>query len=270
MKKLLLIVSAAALTFVVACKKDDEKGKEDNVFTVEQKQNAAYMYFGGTWCGPCGAYGKPTKEGLHADAKNEKAVFISFQVKWSYSDPFATPTTESTAASFGVTGVPSAYLAGGSTFTKSGFYTSNATNISSQQSTLDGIYSQTALVNGKATPSINGDVVSIKSQNKFFNSSSDTFYVQSYITENKLFATQFQDASNNKNIHDFIWRAQSGSAFYGDMLVTAPTTGQIVEKTLNITLNSSWVKSNCDVNVIIWRKKNGRFGIENCYKTPLI
>ncbi len=269
MKKLLTIASMAAILMFGACKKTKKIDGAAAPFTVEQKQNVAYMYFGGTWCGPCGAYGKPTKQGLHENATNANAVFISFQVKWSYSDPFATQTTDATAASFGVTGVPTAYIAGGTTFTKTGFFTSNAANISGQQTTMNGVYSQTALVNGKVTPSLAGNALTVKSQNKFFSASSDTFYVQSYVTESNLTATQNQDGSTKLNIHDFIWRAQSGSNFYGDLLVIAPTAGQVVEKNLNIVLQDIFQKGNCDVNVIIWHKKGGKFGIENCYKSKM-
>ncbi len=270
MKKLLFITSALALTMVAACKKDKKTGTTEAPFTVEQTQNASYIYFGGTWCGPCGAYGKPTKQALHEDAKNANAVFISFQVKWSYTDPFATAQTDATAASFGVTGVPSAFIAGGTTFSKFGFSSNNATNQSTQQATFNTVYGQTARVNGKAFPTISGKTLTVKTKNKFFVTTTDTFFVNVYLTESNLIATQYLDGSTKQNIHDFIWRAQSSANIWGDQLVIAPTNGQIVENTVTFALNDSWTKTNCDVNVIIWKKVNGKYGIENCYKTKMV
>lgn len=269
MKKALLLSSAAALLMVAACKKDKKTGTTETPFTVEQKQNAAYMYFGGTWCGPCGAYGKPTKQALHEDAANKDAVFISFQVKWSYSDPFATTVTDGTASFFGVTGVPAAFVAGGTTFTKWGFYTDNSYNKTQQQGTFNTVYAQTARVNGKATPTISGNTLTVKTQNKFFTTTTDTFFVNVYLTESNLSASQYLDGSTKKDIHDFIWRAQSSTNYWGDQLVIAPSNGQVVEKSVTLTLQDAWVKSNCDVNVVIWKQVNGKFGIENAYKTKL-
>ena len=42
--------------FMFSCKK--ETFNNENI----GKQNALVIYFGGTWCSPCGQYGKPTKE----------------------------------------------------------------------------------------------------------------------------------------------------------------------------------------------------------------
>lgn len=269
MKKLLFVATAAALTLTVACKKEKKTDDGGGSVNIEQKQNAAYLYFGGTWCPPCGAYGKPTKEKLHEDAKNANAVFISFQVAWGRTDPFSTTTTETTASNFGVNSAPSGFVAGGTTFLKFGYGTSISGNVSSQQASMDGVYTQTALVNGVAKPTLSGNTLTVNTKNKFFSATSDTFFVQCYVTENNLTATQSSDASVKKNIHDFVWRAQSGSMFYGDQLVIAPTAGQVIEKNLTVNLQDAWVKANCDVNVIIWRKKMGRYGIENSYKTKL-
>lgn len=271
MKKILLITSAVALTLVAGCKKEKKTSGDGSVpFTVSQTQNAAYLYFGGTWCGPCGAYGKPTKQALHADALNSKAVFISFQIQTG-NDPFATAVTDATAGSFGVTGVPSAFVAGGTTFNKYGFSNNNTTNKTNQQTGFAAVYAQTARVNGKATPTISGSSISIKLQNKFFVATTDEFYVNAYITESNLIATQYLDASvDKKNIHDFVWRAQSSTAFYGDALAAAPAKDQVVEKTVTIPVGSSWNTANCDVSVIIWRKSGAGWAIENSYTTKLV
>jgi Outer membrane protein Omp28 len=271
MKKYLLITSAIALTLVAGCKKEKKtSGGGETPFTVSQTQNAAYMYFGGTWCGPCGAYGKPTKQALHEASANSNAVFISFQIQTG-NDPFATSVTDGTAGSFGVTGVPSAFIGGGTTFNKYGFSNNNASNQTTQQTGFNAVYAQTARVNGKVTPTISGSSISVKMQNKFFVATTDEFYVNAYITESNLIATQYLDASaDKKNIHDFVWRAQSGTVFYGDALVAAPAKDQVVEKTVTIPLGSSWNKPNCDVNVVIWRKSGAGWAIENSYKSKLI
>jgi hypothetical protein len=280
MRKLNLILFTSIIVLTISCKKENDSPTPSPLPTIEQKQNAAYIYWGGTWCGPCGTYAKPVKEALHADLLNKDAVFISCQLK-NGVDPFASGRLDTIADFYyrttGVKGAPTGWICGGTTYERIDFPNDRNKSRLDQQNLINGIYTQTALVNGKATVSITGTTATIKTTNKFFMSSPDSFHIQVIITESNLQAIQNGDSSINKNIHDFVWRTQSGIPAYGDLLVVKPTSGQIVEKTVKISIDSKWKRENCDVNVIIWKQKYqlDKWGkplwgtIENSYKTRL-
>lgn len=281
MKKYNLILLVSIIVLAISCKKEtDTNITPTPTVNIAQKQNAAYIYWGGTWCGPCGTYAKPVKELLHEDTANSNAVFISCQLK-NGVDPFASGRLDTIADFYyrttGVKGAPTGWIAGGTTYTRIDFPNDRIKTRSDQQTIMNNIYKQTALVNGIATVSINGNIATIKTTNKFFKSNPDTFYIQVIITESNLQATQNGDSSVKKNIHDFVWRTQSGIPAYGDVLVIKPSLGQMVEKTVKITLDSKWKKENCEVNVLIWNKRyqldkwnQPLWGtIENSYKTKL-
>ena len=277
MKKLNLFCFISLVILIISCKKEDTSTPLPQI---EQKQNAAYVYWGGTWCGPCGTYAKPVKEALHADPLNSNAVFISCQLK-NGVDPFASGWLDTIANFYYRTtsgkGAPTGWIEGGTTYERLSFPSDlNQTRLD-QQALLNGIYKQTALVNGKAYVAIKGNIATIKTINKFFKDCPDTFHVQVILTESKLQAEQNGDSSINKNIHDFVWRTQSGIQVYGDLLIINPHAFQYVEKSVKITLNSKWIPANCDINVLIWRQKYqlDKWGqplwgtIENSYKIHL-
>ena len=78
-KSSLAILVGLSLT-MSACKKEDSTTDENsnnnnnnnnNPLVIPQVQKATVFYFGGTWCPPCGAYGKPAKEQLKAQVKSK-------------------------------------------------------------------------------------------------------------------------------------------------------------------------------------------------------
>lgn len=62
MKKLsLLSLFFVAVLAVTSCKKEENNATptENPAAGIAQEQKAVGFYLSGTWCGPCGLYGKP-------------------------------------------------------------------------------------------------------------------------------------------------------------------------------------------------------------------
>lgn len=266
--KLLSVVFAAAILLTNCKKKEDAPaGNTGDGFNVSKQSNPAYLYFGGTWCGPCGAYGKPTKEALHGVASNKNVAFVSFQVY--NSDPFKTTIGETTAANFGVTGVPTTFVGGNGLINSFGFSSNNAANQSTQQAKITEIMGATPACNTQISASISGTSINVNYKTKFWDATTDSFFVNFIAIESGLNATQYLDASTNLNVHDFVFRSQSGAAFYGDLSNVGATKDQIVSKTATLSYNASWKKENMEVIAIVWRKKGGRYGLMNTDKIKL-
>ena len=115
MKKIGLIgIMALSVLMLTNCKKESKNEGTSGTPTPKPTptQNIVGIYFGGTWCGPCGAYGKPTKEQMAAEF-GDKLTLISCQLNGQGApDPMNNADANAFAATFGVTGVPILYLGG--------------------------------------------------------------------------------------------------------------------------------------------------------------
>lgn len=258
MKKLLLIASAGALLTLAACKKDDNNGGGDkpSPAVVPQTQQATVFYFGGTWCGPCGAYGKPAKEYIKATYPG-KANIISCQYNGSTPDPMSNASANAMASLFfsGTINLPTMMI-GGAELPFNGYVGSGITN-SVVASKIDAVNAISPIANSKFTTSLSGNDISVKIETQFFKAvtpTDGTYKIAAYITEDGLNHTQNQDASVNKNIHDNILRLTLGTSASGEIL-----TNQIDQwgvKSFNAfgTLNAAWKKEKLKVVVVIWKQ----------------
>lgn len=253
MKKFLLIVSAAALTFAVACKKEKKTGGGTTApaYEVEPYQNAAIFYFGGTWCGPCGYYGKPAKETLHNN--NPKLTILSAQLNsGTTKDPMNNATSNSFASFFGISSIPAMFVGGASQPMPS--WIGSGIVAGTVQTKIDEFRAKPAVVNAKMTFSTIIDAVTANIKFQFYSATSDEYYYNVVATESGLTATQASDNSTKKNIHDNVIRAMSGGTVYGDLLTSGATEKQVISKSATITLDPSWKKANVEYHVIIWAK----------------
>lgn len=258
MKKLLLIASAAALLTVSACKKDDNNnggGNNNSPAVVPQTQQTTAFYFGGTWCPPCGAYGKPAKDYITATYGN-KVNIISCQVNGSGSnDPMNNASANALAGTFGVSGVPTMYFGGAEQpFAAVGGGTAMQ---STSVTRIDEINARTPIANGKFTATVNGNDITVKAETQFFkavDATGGTYKIAAYITEDGLNHTQSSDASTVKNIHNHVLRVTLGASASGDVLTNQMDQWGV--KTFNFfgTLNAAWKKDKMHVVVVLWKQ----------------
>jgi hypothetical protein len=271
MKKFLLIVSAAALTFAVACKK---KTKDDGpaapAYTVDPYQNSAVFYFGGTWCGPCGYYGKPAKETLHTN--NPKLTIVSAQLNGAggSTDPFNNASSNAMAGFFGVSSLPTMFVGGANQPMPS--WIGNYIVAGTVQTSIDAFRAKEPVVNAKMTFSKINDAVTAAITFEFYKDVTDEFYVNVIATESKLSATQTSDNSTQKNIHDNVIRLMANtSQVYGDLLTAGATAKKVLTKDVTLTLTPTWKKENIEYHVLIWQKNmtTSKFALANAVSAKI-
>jgi len=274
MKKLLLIASAGALLSLAACKKENNNGGGDNKpspAVVPQTQQATVFYFGGTWCPPCGAYGKPAKDYIKATYPG-KANIISCQVNSSSTqDPMNNASANALAGIFQVSGVPTMYFGGSEMpFAAVG----GGTAMQSTSATkIDEIIARTPIANSKFTTTISGNDITVKAETQFFKAvaaTEGTYKIAAYVTEDGLNHTQSSDASANKNIHDNVLRTTLGASASGDVLTNSMEQWGVKNFTFFGTLNAAWKKEKMRVTVVIWKQgTDNKLTCVNSWSAPL-
>jgi thiol-disulfide isomerase/thioredoxin len=261
MKKLsLLSLALLGVLFLSNCKKETEDGGATNN-TETPKQRAVGIYFGGTWCPPCGAYGKPAKEQL-VNQLGDDVILISCQVNGSTADPMNNADANSFAAGFGVTSVPILYTGGGNGVMQgAGGSSVMATTVISN---ANAILTLAPSANISATYSISGSSVTVNTTTKFLQDQTEEYMVGAYLLEDGITATQSSDGSTNKNIHDHILRTKLSTAIFGDAIGSNLKKGDSKEKSFTGTINPSWNSSKLSVAVVLWRKNtDGKVTISN-------
>jgi hypothetical protein len=256
MKKLLFFASAAAMLALGACKKEKKPngGGEDSKAVVSKTQQVPVFYFGGTWCPPCGAYGKPAKEYLKS-AYTNKAHIISCQVNGGSPDPMNNASANGLASIFGVTSVPSMFFGGGETMFAA--LVGSGMSNSACASKMDEKLAIAPIANMKFTTELSGNDLTIRAQTQFFKDIADgngTYFIAAYLTEDGLNYSQATDQSANKNIHDNVLRLTVGATAYGDILASSANMWDVKNFTFFGTLNAAWKKEKMGVTVVLWKR----------------
>ncbi len=234
------------------CKKETPKGNEGGT-TETPKQRTVGIYFGGTWCPPCGAYGKPAKEQLKSELKDD-AVIISCQVNGGTADPMNNADANAFLTGFGVTGVPTMFTGGANEVMKGvGGSTTMATTLIANAKATNAL---AAFANISATVTIEGSNITVNTKTKFFKDQTEEYYVSAYVLESGLNYAQSSDASVNKNIHDNVLRTKLSSSVFGDLIGSNVKTGDSKDRFFTGTINSAWKKENITVAVVLWRKNS--------------
>jgi hypothetical protein len=248
---------------VVSCSKDDTGTGENNNnnggnggIVIPQEQKATVIYFGGTWCPPCGSAGKPAKEQIKA-ANPGKANIMSCQVG---NDPMTNADANAMNAVFKPSGVPAMYIGASDDQISAmvGVNPTTALNIVTTQ------IAKTAKANFLLTATDNNDgLITLKVNGKFFADATDEYTIGGYLLEGKLSHTQASDASVEKNIHHDVLRAKFGDKILGEVFATAPKKDQTFEQTMNFFIQPTFKKENCSIMVIVWKKSGTQYTINN-------
>jgi hypothetical protein len=264
MKKLsLLSLALLGVLFLSNCKKETQDGGATNN-TETPKQRAVAIYFGGTWCSPCGSSGKPTKEQLTSTLKDD-VVLISCQMNGAggSTDPMNCADANSLAIGFatnGSLGLPTIFI-GGSNQPMQGIGP-GSTMSSTTITNANAIISKAPIADVSATASISGGNITVNTKTKFLKDQSDEYLVAAYLLENGLSATQTSDASTKKNIHDNVLRKKLSSSVFGDAIGMGFKTGDVKEKSFTISVDPSWNASNLSIAVVLWNKTS--MGVTMC------
>jgi hypothetical protein len=263
MKNALLLASAAVLVTFASCKKDPEP--EPSPAVVAQTQQATVFYFGGTWCPPCGAYGKPGKEYI-TKAYGDKAQIISCQVNGGTADPMNNASANALAGTFGVSSVPTMFFGGGGEIFASAV--GNGITNSTCATNIDKKLAIAPEGNMKFTTELSGNDLTVKAQTQFFKAITPTtgkYFIAAYLTEDGISATQSSDMSANKNIHDHVLRLTLGTSATGELVGDNAAQWEVKNFTFFGALNNDWVKSKMHVVLVLWKQDptNNKFTVCN-------
>ncbi len=247
-----------------ACKKDDLGAAAEPVesFTVAKQHNPNFFYFGATWCSYCGSNGKPVAEGLYGKPKYKDAGFIFYHL----NDEFSTPQANTLSAVLGVTGYPTVSIDGGNY----GFSSNKEQDMSYKEGYLDRQSSVSPLCNTQIKASTTSNSIDIEYKTKFWESTTDSIYVNIVAVESNLYAVQQGQSGNaHQNIHDFVYRAQTTTKLFGDFVTAKAEKDQIFKKTAKIAYNPLWKKENMHLIAVVWRKNTFFYTIVNTDKIKL-
>lgn len=262
------MIGFALLGAVLAgCKKEETKKEENNnnsgSVTIPETQQATVFYFGGTWCPPCGANGKPAKEAIKEQAGN-KAVIISCQVNSSsVQDPMNNADANALASIFRVTAVPSMFI--GSAGQPFGSVPSNSSMSANAVAAVNTAAARTPVTNFVVSLSENEGLITGKVNGQFFSDAAGEFYIAAYLLESKLNYTQASDNSKEKHIHYDILREKFGTSITGELVKLDPKKGDKYEKEVSffISPTGTYKKENCSIAVVIWQKTSTGWVVSN-------
>jgi len=268
--KSMLAVMAMFAVVATGCKKEEATTNNNNNntgITISQTQKATAFYFGGTWCPPCGANGKPAKEAM----KNQvgtKVDIISCQLNGGTADPMNNVDANALAILFNVTGVPAMHIGGnGSPFQT---IPSNSSMSANSVNAVNATATKTAVTNCVLTLSENSGIITAKVNGKFFEAGTGEFYLAGYLTEGKLTHTQSSDASVEKNVHYDVLREKFGSSVTGELIKADPAKDFTYEKELTFFIDAAkYKKENCKIVAVIWQKTATGWVVSNSTSVKL-
>lgn len=272
MKKVLLLMIPALLIGFAGCKKDKKDDDSKNTTPTETKpvQNVMSFYFGGTWCPPCGAYGKPTVQAIKKI--NNRVHVISCQVNGAggATDPFNNNYTNQIAGVFRVSAVPTLFMADGEGGINS-FQGGQGMQNSATTKVNEVLSKTNPAVYAKPKVKLDGNNITVTIDAKFYEDYNNEYRFAVYITESRLQATQSSDGrTEDKNMHDDVLRLSLTSDVVGEVVASSVKKDEKISKTYTGTLDASWKKENLKAVVVFWRKTdNNQVTFVNGESTPI-
>jgi len=245
MKKVFALLTITAMLFA-ACGKDDDK--DDTPAPVglnpTQTQWGWTLQYTRTNCGICGSKGGPLIKQLH---NLGKTVCIAAHVGGG-NDPMETtlyyPFSQDRPSGGGI---PSFWV-GNHKVSYNG--TEAADSIKAWKSRVP-----CAGVDMSYT--ITGDVMTVKTKTKFFSAQTGEFKLGVILLEDGIDGGEssgtYNQAGAGDYTHNYVLRAVAAGNAYGEVIITSPTSGKVIDKEYTFTLNAAWVKKNCYPVAMIWK-----------------
>ena len=255
-------VLAASTLFLGSCSKDedsnDNPGGGAPASNVAKVQNSVVFSFTGTWCGPCGLYGKPALKDLEATYK-ERAVVISCQA----SDEYTVTAGQQLQGFFKATSIPTAgvgcnenpfsMLVGG-------------TKVQEVKTKTEELLALTPIANSNITKKVDGNKLVINVETEFFKSVQGEYYLAVYVLEDNIIGRQNVSGQGYVNDVEFdnIIRFNTESVPYGALLENGTiNANKVFKKEYSVTIDSKWKAENLKVATVIWKKNSTGFVVCN-------
>lgn len=256
MKKLLFLALAACSLTVVSCKKNST----EETITIPQTQKALVVYKGATWCGPCGAYGKPVLRAMEA-VGSDKVVCLASQTSDGLDCAASDAMGGALMTRYKQNGIPHMFVGGAGSWTD--FYP-DQTKATNTCNTLNA-NSAGCIANawGKATYGPTG--ITVDTKTKFFIAGSGTYKLAAYICEDGIRKTQ--NGSSN-DLHDNVIRGALGDAL--GTALSGSEAGQTYDLQLKGVFPTGVIPANCHITLVIFKMNGADFEAVNATELPLV
>ena len=256
-------VIAASTLFLGSCSKDEDT--KDNpggggapASNVAKVQNAVVFSFTGTWCGPCGLYGKPALKDLEATYK-EKAVVISCQA----SDEYTVTAGQQLQGFFKATSIPTAGVGGNE---KPFSMLVGGVKVQEVKTKAAELIALSPIAGSHITKKVDGSKLVINVETEFFQSVNGEYYLAVYVLEDNIIGRQNVSGQGYVTDVEFdnILRFNTESQPYGALLENGSIdANKKFNKEYTVNIDSKWKAENLKVATVIWKKGSTGFSVCN-------
>jgi hypothetical protein len=266
-KYLMLSFLALGVT-VSSCKKDDKKDEtDDNAITAKahsQVQVPIVYKSTGETCYYCGDWGWQAWIDLSNNYKGTALTWANYSTGFSNGHfrgqelNSSVSTMEAIKQNFGSGGKPNWYVNGVSLGTsKSAADNAAAASVATASSSV--------VASASIEGTLEGDVLTVNAQAKFYSAASGEYYMAAYVIENNVSGPQAGPIGASGNVdHHLLMRGSMSTAPWGEQIVaSSAAAGSTVDKTFTVTIPSTYNKDNINVGIIIWKKNGAKFAYVN-------
>ncbi len=261
MKKLITMLSVAAVLAFAGCSKDDDNssgsgnGSGNNPpagLTVEKKNRGVLIDFSEDWCPPCGSYGGPSFD----SCLTQEGTLISALKVYGSSNNSAlnSDIADAWATAFGVSSIPKFFLNN----TNQGVTTNIGYNYSGVIQKANAFAADTVIAGVNMSKTITGDTMSVTTRVKFFKADTlnTPYSLGIYVVEDLVISQQSTSSGSDPNYeHRNLLRVANASIYTGTPINNSAKVNaeQQFDATFKMGLKSTWNKSNLKVVAIIWK-----------------
>lgn len=211
-----------------------------------------------TWCSFCGGWGWDFFSNLVQD-NSANALVIAAHHSGDLTNSAATAIT----SNFGGISQPRFYLGNEDQSASSGNAATKRTEIQSQVITNSGM---APVVNAGVTAVKDGNDVTLSIKTRFFQATEGEYYVAAYVIEDGVI--NFQASQSSSAVHKNVLRAAFTNDTFGELVAEGSiAAGDTFDKTFSMTLDPSWVQSNLEIAVIVWKKDGDEYLFVNTNST---
>lgn len=265
-KYLMLSFLALGIT-VSSCKKDEEDDAADNAIKAtshSQKQVPIVYKSTGETCYYCGDWGWQAWIDLSNDYKGTALTWANYSTGFSNGNfrgqelNASVSTMEAIKQNFGSGGKPNWYVNG----TSHGTSSSAANNATA---TSIATASSSVLASASIEGTMDGDVLTVNAEAKFYSAASGEYYMGAYVIENNVSGPQSGPIGASGDVeHHLMMRGSMSATPWGEQIVSASaSSGSTVSKSYSVTIPSTYNKDNINVGIIIWKKNGTNFAYVN-------
>lgn len=231
---------------------------------VEQIQTPLVVKKTATWCNPCGTWGWTWFEEFKQQRDN---VSVMFEMHESASSGLFSQASlglyslfdprNSTPIFYVNAKNEMEYTSGGSVMVQA----SKASILNAIDSTI----ATTPIANTGISYTVGNNTLNINTKVKFFQQTTGEYYINVYLAEENVQATQ--NGQGSSAIHKRVLRAAAYANAAGVLVVNGNVVqGAEYTGSHSIPLNASWNTNNFYVFVVIWKKVNDEFHYVNSSK----